>query len=61
MSTVNDLVAREIRADRRAEADGAALSAVIRTAARERRAARRLARLRQRSSIAHSRAAGYHV
>ena len=59
MSTVTELVAREIRADRRAEAEQAAFSAVLRTAARERRAARRLARLRQRSSAASARVGGY--
>lgn len=58
MSTVNDLVAREIIADRRAEAEQAAFGAVLRTAAQERRAARRLAKLRSRSSAVTARVGG---
>ena len=58
MSTVTELVAREIRADRRAEAEEAAFGAAVQTAAREHRAARRLARLRQRTNAASSRLVG---
>jgi hypothetical protein len=58
MSTVTELVAREVSADRRAEAEQAALSAVVRTASQERRAARRLDRLQRRSRVAHARIGG---
>jgi hypothetical protein len=55
MLTVPELVARELREDRRAEAVASAYSAAARSAARERRAARRLEKLRDRSAVAQSR------
>ena len=58
MSTVTELVAREVSADRRAEAEQAALGAAVRTATQERRAARRLERIQRRSRAAHARIGG---
>ena len=55
MLTVPELVARELREDRRAEAVASPYSAAARTASREHRAARRLERLRHRNAIAQSR------
>ena len=59
MSTVTELIAREIRADRLADAEQAAFTAAVRADASERRAARRLAKVRQRSSTARARVGGY--
>ena len=55
MLTVPELVARELREDRRAEAVASAYCAAARTASREHRAAKRLERLRHRNAIAQSR------
>jgi hypothetical protein len=58
MSTVTALVAREVSADRRAEAEQAALAAAVRTSSQERRAARRLDKIQRRSRVAHARVGG---
>jgi hypothetical protein len=61
MSTVTEMVAREITAERIAAAEQAALTAAVRSASRECRASRRLARFRHRSDIARSRIAGLNL
>ena len=58
MSTVTELVAREVSAERRAEAEHAALSAAVRAASQERRAAARLEKIQRRSRAAHARVGG---
>ena len=61
MLTALDLVARGLREDRQAEAERAALSAAVRAASREARAARRLDKIKSHNRIAQAQTSGMDV